>query len=334
MPFSVITNVDQDGRFDGITGTDATAWIDSLTCTKLPKSAGRVGLCYFLSCNGNIDAEATVAKFSENHLWYCSAAAAEYHDMDWLTERLPSGSDIEIKSLTNSHTVLVIAGPEARSLMDAACPRTSFAQAEIPWMTAKPCFVGHVEAMVMAVSFSSEQAFEVHIPNTQLHAAYLALTGAGKAYGLTHFGMHAIESMRLEKGYGHWKGDFITEFNPIEAGLDRFVDMDKNFAGKDDLERQIALGSRRHRVLVEIDSSIAPGQMGETVFDNDERVGTITSAAWGYRVKKNLAMAYIDPSKASVGTELSVFLIGEKTKATVVKPCLYDTDHAIPRGRV
>lgn len=319
-------------RFE-ITGSDAAAWLDSLTCTKLSTSAGRVGLCYFLSINGNIDAEATVVKFSENRLWYCSAAAAEYHDMDWLSERRPTGSDIQITSLTNSHTVLIIAGPRARSLMDAACPRTSFAQADFPWMSAKSCFVGHVEAMVMAVSFSGEQAFEVHIPNTQLHAAYLALTRAGEVHGLTHFGMYAIESMRMEKGYGHWKGDFITEFNPIEAGVERFVDMSKSFPGKEGLKRQIALGNRRNRVLLEIDNTTAPAHAGETVFDGDTAVGTITSASWGHRVNKNLAMAYIDPEKANVGTDLSVFLIGHRIPATVVDACLYDPDHAIPRGK-
>ena len=319
-------------RFE-ITGTDAAAWIDSLTCTKLPNATGRVGLCYFLSHNGNIEAEATVAKFSDTHLLYCSAAAAEYHDMDWLEERLPAGSDIQITSLTNSHTVLIIAGPHARALMGAACQRTSFAQSDFPWMTAQTCFVGHVEATVMAVSFSGEQAFEVHIPNIQLHAAYLALTKAGEAFGLTHFGMYAIESMRIEKGYGHWKGDFITEFNPIEAGVARFVDLSKDFPGKDGLERQIALGNRRERVLIAIDSTTAPAHAGETIFDGDTAVGTITSAAWGYRINQNQAMAYVDPAHAKVGADLSVLLIGKRVGAKILESCLYDPDHTIPRGQ-
>lgn len=169
-------------RFE-IKGAGAAAWIDSLTCRKLPKSAGRVSLCDFLNCNGNIDAEATVVKFSENHLCYCSAAAAavaaEYHDMDWLAERLPLRSNIHMTSLTNFHTVLVVAGPQARELMGATCLRISFAQSYHPWMTAKCRFIGQVEAMVMAVSFSGEQAFEVHVPYIHLHAAYLALTRAG-----------------------------------------------------------------------------------------------------------------------------------------------------------
>lgn len=109
--------------------------------------------------------------------------------------------------------------------------------------------------------------------------------------------------------------------------------MTKWFPGKDGLERQITLGNRRNRVLIELDSSTAPAHAGETVFDGDEPVGTITSASWGHRVKKNLAMAYVDREKADVGTDLSVLLIGKTIRAKVVGSCLYNADHAIPRGR-
>ena len=64
----------------------------------------------------------------------------------------------------------------------------------------------------------------------------------------------AIESMRLEKGYGHWKADLITEFNPIEAGLQRFVDLNKDFLGKAGLQAQLTNGQRKTRVLLDIDS--------------------------------------------------------------------------------
>ncbi|MEO1140106.1 MAG: glycine cleavage T C-terminal barrel domain-containing protein [Pseudomonadota bacterium] len=87
-------------------------------------------------------------------------------------------------------------------------------------------------------------------------------------------------------------------------------------------------------MLIEIDSATATAHAGETVFDGETPVGTITSAAWGYRVQKNLALAYINPDKALVGTELSVFLAGKQTPATVVDTCLYDPDNAIPRGQL
>lgn len=172
----------------------------------------------------------------------------------------------------------------------------------------------------------------MHIPNTQLHAAYEILGQAGARFGLSHFGMYAIDAMRLEKGYGHWKGDFLTEFNPVEAQLARFVDMGKAFPGKSGLQAQITIGNRRERVILAIDSTTAPAQPGEGVFRDGAPVGAVTSAAWGYRTGKNLAMAYVDPALAAEGTVLEVLQQGRPVPASVCPLCLFDPENAIPRG--
>ena len=228
-----------------ISGTGVMEWLDGLTCSRLSNAVGKVNLCYFLTENGNISGEATVIQRPDGRVFYGSSANAEYHDMDWLSERLPERSDIRIESKTNTHTMLVLSGPNVRALLARVSPRTQWGQSHFPWLTARTCFIGHVEVFAIAISFSGEQAFELHIPNAQLYAAYQSLIQAGKDFGLTHFGMYAIDSMRIEKGYGHWKQDFITEYNPFEAGLHRFVDLTKEFHGKTGLEEQIACGYRK-----------------------------------------------------------------------------------------
>jgi len=130
--------------------------------------------------------------------------------------------------------------------------------------------------------------------------------------GLTGFGMYALESMRIEMSYGHWKADFIDEYNPIEAGLERFVDLEKSFTGKAGLLQQIESGLRRRRVLLEVDCATAPCQPGESIYFGDEIVGNITSAAWGFRLRKNLIMAYLKPEFATSGKRLEVALIGQR----------------------
>jgi dimethylglycine dehydrogenase len=141
-----------------------------------------------------------------------------------------------------------------------------------------------------------------------------------------------FDSMRMEKGYGYWKADYITEFNPIGPGLDRFVDMDKDFPGKAGLQVQVSAGNRKQRVILELDSTKASAQPGEGIFLGGKSVGSITSAAWGYRTQKNLAMAYITPEYAVENSELEVLLLGDTVKATVCKSCLYDSGNLIPRG--
>ena len=320
-------------RFE-ITGKDAFDWVSSLTCSVLRTAIDEVSLCYFLNDHGNIDCEATVVRLSDDCLWYCSAAAAELHDMDWLTERLPVNSDITINSLTHTHTTLVIAGPLSKKVMSGVAPRTDWSAAGCQWMRSLVCHIGHAEVRVMAVSFSGEVALELHIPNGQLQYVYEQIIKKGAEFGIAHFGMHAIESMRIEKGYGHWKADLITEFNPIEAGLDRFVDLSKGFPGKAGLMSRLRSGNRRNRVLLAIDSKDTSAQPGEAVLSatDGSAVGSVTSSAWGYRVQKNLAMAYIEPSHSDVGTEVRVLLVEGEVAATVQAPCLYDPAHLILRS--
>jgi dimethylglycine dehydrogenase len=315
-----------------ISGTNALEWLDSLTCSSVSYTTGKASLCYFLTDKGNLSGEATIVPLANGDIFYGSAATAEYHDMDWLRERIPHDSDIRIESHTNTHTMLLVAGPGTRDLLAAVSPRTRWQQSKFPWLTAQRCFIGHVEALAIAISYSGEQAFELHIANNQLYAAYEILTEAGLSFGLTPFGMYAIESMRMEKGYGHWKADFITEFNPVEAGLQRFVNQDKDFPGKEGLLSNIQAGLRKVRVLLEIDSNTAPTQPGEGVFHANKPVGSITSAAWGFRTGKNLAMAYVAPEYSAENTELEVRLLGDTVTATVCESCLYDTDNRIPRG--
>ena len=182
-----------------IYGEGALDWLSSLTCSPVSSKVGKVNLCYFLTDKGNVSGEATIVPLANGDIFYGSAATAEYHDRDWLTERLPVNSDISIESYTNMYTMLVIAGPSARDLMAAVSPRTQWGQNEFRWLSAQPCFIGHIEALVIAVSYSGEQAFELHIPNTQLYASYEILLNAGNTFGLTHFGMYAIDSMRHGK---------------------------------------------------------------------------------------------------------------------------------------
>jgi dimethylglycine dehydrogenase len=181
---------------------------------------------------------------------------------------------------------------------------------------------------VMSVSFSGELAYEIHVPNAQLYAAYLALRKAGEAHGLRLFGSYAVESMRLEKGYRHWKADLVTEFNPFESGLSRFVKMDKPaFIGKAALEKMVAAGPRRAFVSMIIDAAHATAHGGDSILAAGRVVGSVTSVAWGHRVGKNIALGFVEPAFAAEGTRLMVEVIGQPTPATVVPECLYDPEN-------
>lgn len=323
-----LTEVNGFNRFE-ITGTSAHDWLDGIMCSRVTRKQGKVGLSYFLNHHGNVKGEATIANLEEGKIWYGSAAASEYHDMDWLTEHLPKDSEIEIKSLTNEHTILVLAGPKSRDVLSKAAPRSDVSKASFPWLSVKTIHIGQVPVVAMSVSFSGELAYELHVPNASLMLVHELIMAAGEANGIGYFGMRAVESMRLEKGYMHWKADLITEFNPFETGLDRFVKMDKDFIGKEALQKMQSEGLRRKLVCLELDSKTAPAHGGDSVMQNSKVVGTITSAGKAHRLGKNLAYAFVEPEAEA---DLSVLMLGSEVGATIRDMGLYDKEYDLVRS--
>ncbi len=315
-----------------IEGPAARSWLDGLVCSRVPRREGRIGLAYFLTERGHVLGEATLALLDAERIWYGSAAAAEYHDRDWLAERLPA-SGVTLTSLTDGWTILLVAGPRSRELLARVSPRTDFSREAFPWLSVRSVHVGAARVVAMCVSYSGELAFELHVPNAQLIACHAALEEEGQDLGLRPFGLHAIDSMRIEKGFRHWKAELITEFDPFESGLERFVDLDKGeFPGRAALVERRERGPRRRLVSITIDTDEAPAHPGESVLVAGEVVGAITSAAWGHRTGKNVAMAFVDPAHAEVGARLEAQMLGARFPATVCERCLYDPANERMRG--
>ncbi|MEM1342371.1 MAG: aminomethyltransferase family protein, partial [Pseudomonadota bacterium] len=302
-------------------------------CGAVTRREGRVGLGYLLNSFGMVKGEATIANLPASDRgparnWYGSAAAAEFHDMDWLMQHLRPGEDVQIRSLTNDQTILVLAGPKARDVL-SACARGDWSREAFPWLSARECFVGFAPATVLGVSFSGELAYEIHVPNASLYAAYLALREAGEAHGLKLFGARAVESMRMEKGFLHWKSDLLTEFDPFETGLDRFVKLGKgDFVGKAALQQRHNIGPSKRLVTLKVAADHAPAHGGASLMDGKTVVGTVTSGDWGHRVGLNLAYAFVKPELADVGQVMELDLCGDLVPTEVIAPSPYDPDFA------
>jgi dimethylglycine dehydrogenase len=325
-----IMEVSGFNRFE-IAGEGAAEFLDRLVCGNLPTVIGHVRLCYLLNESGHVLAEATIAKLGEQRYWYGSAAAAEWHDLDWLMKYKPEG--VRITEMAASHTILVVAGPQSRALLQSLSPRTDFSKKAFPWMRARTVMLGHAQMVAMSVSFSGELAYELHIPNEQLYLAWTLLQAAGKAFDLSMFGLYATESMRMEKSYRHWKADLIYERNPMESGLDRFVNMDKaNFIGKQALQKEIARGPLKLFVTLVVQCDIAAAHAGDPIYHGEQLVGSITSGAYGHRLQKNIAMAFVAPEHAATGTELTIEILGQRQAAQVVEGCLYDPTNLLVKS--
>ena len=322
-----VMEVNGFGRI-AVTGEGAEAFLNKLSCSTIPKSVGKVSLCYLLNDKGSVLGEATITKMAENHYWYGCAAAAELHDWDWLSRHLPDDGSVSLENLTNSHVILVLAGPKSRALLERLCPRDDVSAAGLPWMRAKQITLGHARAMAMAVSFSGELAFELHMPVESLYLAWQSLQSAGADFGLKPFGLYAAESMRLEKGYRHWKSDLLIEFSPFESGLDQFVKLDKgDFIGKEALQKR---AKNWRFIMMSVDADHAPPHGGDPIFANDQQIGSVTSSGYGARCGKTIAYGFV---KADADlSSLQVGILQEMFAAHLLETPLYDPENAKVKG--
>ena len=181
----------------------------------------------------------------------------------------------------------------------------------------------------MRVSYVGELGWELHLPGEELPAVYERLVVAGREFALAHFGLYAMESLRLEKCYRSWKADLTSEYTPFTASLERFVRLDKaaDFIGREALREQASAGPKERFVPLLVDAQDADAAAVSIVYRGSEVVGLVTSGGYGYRLNHSIALAYVRSDLSAPGTQLEVEILGERRPAVVAREPLYDPDN-------
>ena len=313
-----------------VQGPGARALLDRVLCTRLPRP-GRVSLAYALTPQGGIRSEFTVTCLADDRFYLCSASSAQHHDFDTLAWHLPD-SGVTIEDVTGRYDTLVLTGPRARDILADVTP-APLDNAAFPWMAARPIEIGSARLLALRLSYAGELGYELHVPMEHVREVFGRLLDAGKPHGLALFGIHALESMRLEKCYRAWGADLVTEYTPLEAGLARFVDLEKgHFIGRERLIARKAAGLAERLVplvLADGDSDAVPVAR---VLAAGRQVGLVGSAGFGHRIGRSIALAYVAADHAEPGTALQVEVLGEPRPAVVATEPLFDPENARLRG--
>ena len=314
-----------------VRGPGAEAWLDHLVANKVPVKVGRMALCHALTKRGGIRSEFTITKLGPDEFYVVSAGAAERYDADYLQKHLPADGSVQLSNITMQRGCFVVAGPRSRDVL-AKLTDTPLDNASFPWLTGQVCEVGMAtDVYLLRVNFVGSLGWELHFPIEYAHHLFEALFKAGEEFGIGMAGMRAMESLRMEKSYRMWGSDLTRDYTPFEASLDRFVRMNKgDFIGKAALEKQLAEGVPHRFVTLEVHGVTDADPLGnEPLFAADGRmVGRATAGYYGHVLQKSLAIGYIKPEFAEVGTELSIEILGERKRATVVVESPYDPANA------
>ena len=303
-----------------VAGAGASEFLGRVFCGRLPET-GRIRLSYMLTAKGKIWGEATIARLDKESYLLCGPTLADQRDHDWLTSQLPTNSKIQINKGSKYDAALMIMGPQSRELLSTLTD----ADLTKPWMSVSEIELAGCRMLAMRVSFVGELGWELHMQSADLVQVYQAIAEAGKEYGLVNFGSYALNSMRLEKAYHGWGSDFGSEYTMFDAGLEKFIDFNKkDFIGKEAAvhQREAKPDWRFVRLIVDIDD--AEPLPSDPVLLNNNCVGYVTSAGYGYRINKCVALAYLDNNIPRDITVFEIEILGKRRTATVCETAFYD----------
>ena len=306
-----------------VSGKDAESFLNRLCANRIPTGDGGVALVHMLGAPGGIECEATITRLERDSYYVLSGAVAELHDLDWMSQHLDEGEAVTIENVTAELGCLVIAGPRSRDLL-TRLTNADLSNEQFPWMRGQEISVAGVPVRALRVSYVGELGWELHHPMAQMEKLYDALMDAGKEFEITNFGLYAVNAMRLEKGYKAWGSELTTEITTVEAGLDRFVKLDKEFIGKEVVLKRMESGGEIRLVYVSVDAADADVAGNEPVYDGDRVIGITTSGAYGHRVGESIAFVYVEPEYAEPGSSFDIAILGERRRATVQAEPLYD----------
>ncbi|MGX5842069.1 GcvT family protein [Mesorhizobium sp. ArgA1] len=302
-------------RFN-LEGPGAAEWL-ALQVTGLVPKPGRIGLVYFADDKGRIVTEMSVVRHGEELMTLITAAVAQWHDFEWLKSRLPKDAAFTLTDRTEDYSTQILAGPNSRKILAEVCD----ADLSLPWLTHQETTIAGRWAKLVRVSFAGELGWEIHTKVGDTAAIFDAVWAAGQKHGLKPFGMYALDSLRLEKGYRTWKGDLSTDYTILQGGLERFVKWDKSeFRGKTALQNEKQQGVKKRFVTLVVEN---PGDCDapsvSTLWHDGKIVGETTSGGWGHRIDKSIALGMLRADLAEPDTAIEIEIFGDRFKAVVQK---------------
>ena len=319
-----------------VKGPGAAAFLDWFTTNKLPK-VGRINLTYALTGAGTTRTEYTIMREEEDRFVLISAGGWHAYDRDNLLKAVaakePEFGRIEVEDWTTRFGVFALAGPNSRAILAKLIrdtdPETALSNKRFPWLSLRKIELEMCPVVAVRVAYTGELGWELHHPIEMGRYLWDRLMAVGEKHGLKPVGARAQNWLRKEKSYRAFGTELGRDATPLEAGLDRFVDLDKAFHGKDAM---LATGIRSKCVTLLIDGPADADPWGrEALLLDGEKIGRLTSGGYSVAFGKQIGMGYVRPDLAVVGTKLKLRMFRELWDAVVVEDSPYDPQNAVIR---
>ena len=309
-----------------VTGPGAEAWLDRLLAARIP-AIGRMVLAPMLKDDGKLIGDFTLAKLGEGDFLVIGSGIAEDYHMRWFEQHLPADGSVTVEPLNLGLVGLSVAGPKAREVMQKLT-HLDLSDAAFKFMDIRRMDLGMAKTIVGRVSYTGDLGYEIWMKPEYQRYVFNALMEAGQEFGIRLFGLRALNALRLDKSFGSWSREYRPLYGPLEAGLSRFVALDKpaDFIGKQAaIAEKASGGTLRLRTFV-IDAKDADVIGDEPISFNGEVRGWVTSGGYAHASDVSVALGYVPKEIADEIDGWSIELLGEMLPARRQPVALFDAN--------
>ncbi|MEO1687034.1 MAG: glycine cleavage T C-terminal barrel domain-containing protein, partial [Pseudomonadota bacterium] len=300
-----------------VEGPDAEAFLGHVCAGFIARPPGAVIYTPMLNAQGGYESDLTALRLSHTRYRLLTGAAALRRDLAWL-RRHAAPYDVRLADVTEAYALLPLMGPDAPALADALGAE---GLRDIPWFRHATAKMAGVDIRAARLSYVGEPGWELTCRWQDAPALHRALTGAGARPA----GLYAQTSMRIEKAFRAMGHELDADVTPVDAGLDAAIAGKRAFLGAEAVAAARAAPPRaRIATLVFDDPDAVP--LGHEPVRLDGRIlGLATSAAFGHRIGRPVALAQISPPPPG-GVRVQVDIAGAQADAVLGYAPAYDPD--------
>ena len=251
---------------------------------------------------------------------------------------LPGDGSVRYETLGFETCGLSICGPNARAVLEKVTD-ADVSQAGMRFMAFTEMNIGLAPVWCGRVTFTGDLGYEFWMPARYQRYVYELLVEAGEEFGMQLFGLHALNSLRLEKSFGGWAREYRPIYDPFEANLGRFIRMEKDFIGRDALAAKYAdggPGGARALTTFAVESESGRGGVDvigdEPIWHDGEVVGWVTSGGYAHHSETSVALGYVPTALAESDGPWEIEVVGVNRSARRIDGCLWDRDGERMRG--
>ena len=201
-----------------ITGPRSSEWLDKILACSVPPIGG-IRLAPMLTPAGRLAGDLTVLRLDEERFWLMGSYYLQSWHMRWFNNHLPR-SGVGIENLCDRWGGISISGPDSRRLISTLVGE-EFDNSRFPFLKVEQFNLKFGPTIIGRLSVCGELGYEINTPQHCLSDLYqqLQCKGIDLNFKLRLFGFRAMNSMRLEKGFGSWSREFTSAYTPQMSGL-------------------------------------------------------------------------------------------------------------------